>query len=75
MPKVWCAETTCKHNKDNLCSAKKINLSAGQIHTVHEGCRQLWTCRTYEMSYEAKKLKEVIESFYTRGYGDGMDKR
>lgn len=54
MTKVWCAETTCKHNKDNLCSAKKINLSAGQIHTVHEGCRQLWTCRTYEMSYEAK---------------------
>ena len=66
MPKVWCAEITCKHNQDNLCKAKKVNLSAGQMHTVHEGIRQVWTCRMFEMSDEAKKLKEIVESFYKK---------
>ena len=75
MPKVWCAEILCEHNKNNQCKAKEINLSAGNIPTVNEGCRQIWTCRTFAMSDDAKKFKVFIEEFYkSRRCGDGMDK-
>ena len=75
-PKVWCAEILCEHNKNNQCKANEINLSAGNIHTVNEGCRQIWTCRAFAMRDDAKKLKVFIEEFYkSRRYGDGMDKR
>ena len=60
MPKVWCAETECEHNKGNQCRAKEINLSAGRIHTVHEGFRQVWTCRTFQMKEEYKKMLETL---------------
>lgn len=57
MAKVWCAENECKYNDRNLCKAKEINLAAGHMHTVHEGFRPVWTCRTFEESALAAELK------------------
>ena len=56
MAKVWCAAIECKHNKGNQCRAKEINLSNGHIHTVHEGCKRVWGCRTFAESDEFKIL-------------------
>ena len=61
MPKVYCAETTCKYNDRNLCRAKTINLSASNIATVYEGRKDFWTCRKYEKSEEYKNLEEMMK--------------
>lgn len=60
MPKVYCAAGMCKHNEENLCKAKEINLSEGHVHTVHQGYKQVWTCRMFEMSEDAKRMLEAI---------------
>lgn len=61
MPKVWCAEIECKHNKNNLCRQKEINLSDGYIHTTHQGYLRVWCCKNYELSEEFKKLMEELK--------------
>ena len=60
MAKVWCAAIECEHNKNNRCTAKEINLSEGRVHTVHEGVKQVWGCRMYNMSNESKELWAMI---------------
>jgi len=61
MAKVWCAEITCKHNKNNLCKAKEINLSAGRVNTVYSGRMDVWKCRTFEESERFKQMSEVVK--------------
>ena len=72
MAKVWCAAIECANNKNNRCTAAEINLAEGHIHTVHQGCKQVWECRTYNMSEQAKKIDDVIKAFY-RSYGERKD--
>ena len=60
MAKVYCARAECKYNNKNTCKAKEINLRAWHINTVNEGFKQMEECRTFEMSEEAKKIKELI---------------
>lgn len=64
MPKVWCAEIECKYHKNNKCTAKEINLSAGHIHTVHQGFIHHWTCRMFEPSEDAKELFEMCKEYF-----------
>ena len=64
MPKVWCATIECKHNKGNQCRAKSVNFSDGHIHTVHQGYKQVWYCRTYEMSKKAKTLEKMLKGYF-----------
>lgn len=64
--KVWCAETECEHNKDNLCKAKEINISAGRVHTIHDGYIHHWECRTFKMSEEAEKLFSMLKRYFDR---------
>lgn len=61
MPKVWCAEITCKHNKKNLCKAREINLSVGNINTLHNGRMNAWKCRTFEESESFKEIAEAVK--------------
>jgi hypothetical protein len=63
MTKVWCATIECEHNKNNRCAASEINLSDGHIHTVHQGFKQVWECRTYNMSKESKQLEDRINEW------------
>lgn len=68
MTKVMCAEIECKHYSDKGCKAKEIKISAGHMHTVHEGFRHVWTCKTYEMSEESKQIHEELHEFFkTKG--------
>lgn len=71
MAKVWCAEITCKHNHDNVCKAKEINLSAGLVHTVHEGAMDIWKCCTYAESEESRQIREALEQFLKSKLGGG----
>ena len=60
MAKVWCASIECKHNKNNQCIAKEINLSEGYANTFHQGYMQYWKCRSFKESKEAKEIKKLI---------------
>lgn len=60
MTKVWCATIECKHNKNNRCRAKEINLSDGHVHTIHQGYMQYWKCRSFEESKATKEIKKLI---------------
>ena len=66
MTKVMCAEIECKHYSDKGCKAEEINISAGHMHTVHEGFRHVWTCKTYEMSEESKQIHEQLHEFFKK---------
>lgn len=63
MPKLVCAAIECRFNKDNLCKSGTVRLSDGHIHTVHQGYKQIWECKTYEISSEAKQISEELKSF------------
>lgn len=67
MPKLVCATLECKYNKNNRCTAKEISLSDGHIHTVHQGYKQVWECKTYEMSAEDRQLYEEMSLFMNGG--------
>ena len=56
MATVSCAAIECKWNESNRCKAKNINLSEGHINTLYQGYKQVWTCRQYEMSEDAKRI-------------------
>lgn len=60
MARVYCAAVECKFNDGNICIAKSINLSEGHVHTVHQGFKQVWTCRSYEMSAIAKQVAAEV---------------
>ena len=60
MATVYCAAIECKHNKGNRCKARKIRLSEGHVHTVWNGVEQVWRCKEFEMSYEAKRMEAEI---------------
>ena len=64
MAKVWCATLECKHNKNNQCRAKSINLSDGHVHTVHQGYKHIWECRCYEESNRAATLRKMLNGYY-----------
>lgn len=67
MPKVWCAQIECRHNAGNRCKAPEINLSAGRVHTVHQGFKQIWECRSFEMSDSAKELYDRMKELTMEG--------
>ena len=60
MAKVWCAAIECKHNKNNQCKAKEINLSEGHANTFFQGYLQFWKCRSYKESKETKEIKKLL---------------
>lgn len=60
MPIVKCAAIECKHNKNSVCTAKKISLSHGLMHTVRQGRQHVWRCGRYELSDEAKRAQELL---------------
>jgi len=69
MATVYCAAVECEHNDRNRCNAKTISLSEGYVHTVHQGFLQVWTCRQYEMSEDAKRLLEEMKRLTLEGGG------
>lgn len=70
MSKVVCAALECKYNKNNRCTASSVSLSDGHIHTVHQGYKQIWECKTFEISEEDKKLYEEISLLMNGGKTD-----
>ena len=66
MTKVLCATIDCKYNNDYVCAKKEINLSDHLIHTMYEGVQNLWRCKQFEKSDEARRIekmwKELLES-------------
>lgn len=62
-PRIVCAETECEYFSMDGCTAEEINLTAGHMHTVHEGYRHVWTCRTFRPSPEAKEIYDMLKSY------------
>ena len=73
MPKVWCASIECKHNKNNQCKAKEINLAERNLHTVHEGFKRTWDCRCFAMDEETKRMFEKIKKHFADVEGKDND--
>ena len=71
MTKIRCAENRCKYNKENICTAKEINLSANSIMTLWEGRREFNTCNTFEESEESKEMRKAIEKFFKKENRNG----
>ena len=64
MPIVYCAAIECKHHDDNnRCRAKTINLSEALLHTVWNGVQQVWKCKQFELSDEAKRIRAELEKY------------
>ena len=72
MPKVWCAETECEYYHENGCKAKEINISAGHIHTIHQGFAHHWECRTFKPSEDAKEMFKMLKTYFD-GLSKGVD--
>ena len=72
MPKIVCAAIECVHQdkKKNICRAKVINLSENFVHTVHDGQKQFWTCRTFEKDPEISKMDEKFLMLMKEGEKD-----
>ena len=62
--RIVCAETECEYFSMDGCTAEKITLTAGHMHTVHEGYRRVWTCRTFMPSPEAKEIFDMLKSYF-----------
>ena len=61
MTQITCACFDCKFCNENAqCTAKEIKLTFGSIHTVWEGQQDVWWCKSFEMSDEAKECYERI---------------
>ena len=61
MPTVYCASIECKRNNKNKCTAKVLTLNESHLHTVWNGVEQVWRCKQFEMSEEAKRMKAEME--------------
>ena len=68
MAVVWCAVVECKHNKGNKCKAREITLNESRLHTLWNGVEQVWRCKQFEMSDEAKRMEALVEEFMRSEY-------
>ena len=65
MPKITCTCFDCKYCDDDCqCTAEEIKLTNGNIATVWEGRRDVWWCRSFEMSEEAKAIHEKVKEYF-----------
>ena len=64
MAKVRCAETECEYCHDCECTAHEINISAGHIHTKHQGYIHHWECQTFKMSKEAEEIFGMLKAYF-----------
>lgn len=62
MPSVRCASSDCKYNgARSACHAKNLSLSDCSVVTLSNGREHFWRCKQYEMSEEARRIKEEFE--------------
>lgn len=74
MSKVICPLNECVHNgKNYVCKANKVELKYRNMATVNEGRVDMWVCKQYVLSEEAKrieeefkKMEEAIENVHKR---------
>lgn len=66
MTEITCACFDCKFCNENAqCTAKEIKLTSGNIATMWEGRQDVWWCKSFELSNEAKdfykRVKEIMK--------------
>lgn len=58
---IYCAAVDCKYNGSrNQCTAKKVELSWHSVMTMWQGRQELWKCKNFEKSEEARLVEEQI---------------
>ena len=60
MTKVYCADISCKFNKDGICKERKIALAWQSVVTLNDGRQDFNKCRSYEESEQSKEIKEYF---------------
>lgn len=61
MTNVFCPSVDCVNNKNLKCKSKNIELVWRQMATVNEGRVEMWICKNYEMSSEAKEMLDKVK--------------
>jgi hypothetical protein len=62
MTKITCTCFDCKYCSPTAeCEAKEIKLTSGNIATLWEGRQDVWWCKSFEMSEEAKEIIETMK--------------
>ena len=73
MSKIICPCVECIHNgKRYICNSDKVELKYRNMATVNEGRVDMWICKQYELSDNAKKIAEM---FISKAERSGEDDR
>jgi len=59
--KLYCADDRCRYcNDDHVCTSETVELVFEGLHTVHQGFREVHTCKTFEKSNLYKQVEEFM---------------
>lgn len=59
MTKILCPSVECIYNGNHyVCNAKKVELKYRNMATVNEGRVDMWVCKQYELSEDAKRINK-----------------
>lgn len=64
MTKIYCADTTCKYCKNQVCSKKSINLSQHTIMTLYQGRQEFNRCNKEESEEYIELKKQWLELLF-----------
>ena len=70
MTKIFCADTACRYNDNEVCKASKVLLSWNSVVTLHEGRQEFNRCHTRELG---EKAKEIEAFFREKLKKDGLE--
>lgn len=61
MTQITCACFDCKFCDENAqCIATEIKITSGNISTMWEGRQDVWWCKSFEKSDEAKAYEQKV---------------
>lgn len=64
--KIYCASIECEYNdpETGRCKAKTVCISSHSIMTVYDGRQDFHRCKTFQLSEQARQMKEAIEKMF-----------
>lgn len=66
MTKIICANSLCKYNNKDVCTAKTAEMSWHSVMTVHDGRQEFLKCKTYEMDERSKEIENQLMNWFMK---------
>lgn len=67
MSKIICPCAECDHNGEHyVCNADKVEFKYRNMATVNEGRVDMWVCKQYKLSKDAKRIEDEIKKYFDR---------